>query len=132
MQPAERERTKQQILRAWSMNLLQLYATPPELCARPGTRPEIFSVARNQAASGTRQLTNLRHEVVPIDPPFDVIVPMFDGQRTRDQLAQVLLTNDGPGLTKALTGKSAGGKDAALRSIEMILERLVKESLVVR
>jgi methyltransferase-like protein len=132
MQPAERERTKQQILRTWSMNLLQLYATPPEVCARPGTRPEIVPLARYQAASGSRQVTNLRHEVVPIDSPFDIVVPLFDGQKSRDQIAQVFLTNDALGLTKKLAGQPVSGKNVALHSIETILERLVKESLVVR
>lgn len=132
VQPEECGRAKQQILRAWSMNLLQLYATPPEVCARPGRRPEICAIARHQAANGSRELTNLRHEVVPIDPPFDQIVPLFDGVRTRDQIADVFLSNDALGLTKKLVGQPGSGKNVALHSIEQLLDRFVKESLVVR
>lgn len=122
--PEERARTKEQFLRAWALNLVQLYVTPLEACTRPGTRPEIFSIARQQAASGSRELTNLRHEVVPIEPPFDQVVPLFDGQRSRDQIGQELM--------RLLGGAAGANKAAASRAVEQLLERFVKESLLVR
>ena len=122
--PDERPRSVAQLLRAWSMNLIQLYVTPPDACTRPSSRPEIFAIARQQAANGSRDLTNLRHEVVPIEPPFDQIIPMFDGQRTRERIADEIGTK--------LPGKFFSNKSVALRATEQLVEHFAKESLLVR
>jgi methyltransferase-like protein/ubiquinone/menaquinone biosynthesis C-methylase UbiE len=126
-----RARTKLQLLRAWSMNLVQLYTTPPVACTRAGDHPMVWPVARHQAASGALELTNLRHELVPIEPPFDKIITLLDGTRSRGQLADELLASDLLGLGPELADKPVVRRQAATKALEKLLERFAKESLLV-
>ncbi|CAN5713088.1 lysine methyltransferase [soil metagenome] len=131
VRPDERARATLQLLNAWSMNLVQLYVTPPPLCTRPGDRPEIWKVARQQAASGMHALTNLRHEVVAIEPPFGQILGAFDGAHTRDQIAAQIISNESLGLAAKFADKPVVGRQVATRAMEALLERFGKESLMV-
>lgn len=126
-----RARTTAQLLRMWGMNLVQIYQNPPRSCARAGDRPEVWPVARQQAASGALELTNLRHELVLFPRPFDKIVVLFDGTRSRDQLVDALIAGDLCAPDAQLANKPVVRKQAINRELETMLEGFARESLLV-
>ena len=58
--------------------LIDVNVTPAPAAVLPPERPEVWPVARHQAASGADQVTNLRHELVNLDR---VVRPLLEASR---------------------------------------------------
>jgi methyltransferase-like protein len=90
------------LIECLAQQTIQLFTVPPRMQRRPGDRPRGFSVARYQVeapapvhplqkAPAKPMVTSLFHELVsPSD--FDrQILQLADGQRTRDEIIDVLV-----------------------------------------
>jgi methyltransferase-like protein/SAM-dependent methyltransferase len=78
------------LLQAFTADVVELHVSPPCLAAEPGERPRTSAWARFQARRGDR-VTNLRHEVVPVDDVTRYLLCALDGSRDRAALLEGLV-----------------------------------------
>jgi methyltransferase-like protein len=78
------------LLQAFTTDVVELHAWAPRLAAEPGGRPQTSAWARYQARRGDR-VTNLRHEVVPVDDVTRHLLGELDGSRDRAALLDGLV-----------------------------------------
>jgi methyltransferase-like protein len=77
------------VLQAFTAGVMEMHIYTPQLAVRPGPRPRAPGWARLQANAGNR-VTNLRHEVVPLDDISRFLLSQLDGERDRAALLEVL------------------------------------------
>jgi SAM-dependent methyltransferase len=115
--------------------MLDLYAEPIRIGAASSQRPCALALARYHAAQGAPVTANLRHEPVPIDVAWRLLLPLLDGTRDREALCE--------GLLQGLAGSDARllrdgqpitrydeRRDAALGLIEHMLKVLENSALL--
>jgi methyltransferase-like protein len=78
------------LLKAFGAGVVELHSHVPALDTAPGERPRATALGRLQAARGL-PLTNLRHEVVPLDDLSRQLLVHLDGTRDRAVLLELLL-----------------------------------------
>jgi methyltransferase-like protein/2-polyprenyl-3-methyl-5-hydroxy-6-metoxy-1,4-benzoquinol methylase len=77
----------QHLLRCYALHgVVKPYAWAPTLCTRVSERPQIWSYAREQAAHGSRDITNLLHENMTIEDHDLRLLALCDGTRSRSAL----------------------------------------------
>ena len=96
--PVARQRASNELIAAWMSRTIDFCVTPPPGVAAPTERPEVWKVARYQASLGQSILTNLRHEIVRLDPADQGKVAkmllFLDGTRTTDQIVDAITSSD--------------------------------------
>jgi methyltransferase-like protein/2-polyprenyl-3-methyl-5-hydroxy-6-metoxy-1,4-benzoquinol methylase len=92
-QPEDQQVLAVNMLKAflYSSDLIELHAFPLPFALRPGARPVASPWVRWQAANGSGQVTNLRHERVELDPLNQFLAQHLDGTRDTQELVDVLL-----------------------------------------
>jgi methyltransferase-like protein len=78
------------LLQAFTADVVELHVHAPRLAAEPGPRPRTPGFARLQARGGNR-VTNLRHEVVPLDDVGRHLLGLLDGERDRAALHEAMV-----------------------------------------
>jgi hypothetical protein len=78
------------LLQAFLTGVVELHLRPPSLAPAPGRFPRAPAFARRQAREGSR-VTNLRHEVVPLDDISRHLLGLLDGGRDREALVEGML-----------------------------------------
>ena len=73
-----------------SSDLIEFHAVPMSFARAPGEKPVALVHARVNAAEGQAKVTNRRHEVVHLSDMNLRLVPLLDGTRDRDALADAL------------------------------------------
>jgi hypothetical protein len=89
---------------AWTLRLASICITPPPAAIEVGERPEAWRVARYQASLGMLALTNMRHEVVKLEPNqqhVQKLITQLDGSRTVQQ------ASSDPSASKIVQGLAA-------------------------
>jgi methyltransferase-like protein/SAM-dependent methyltransferase len=71
-------------------DLIELYAAPVTFAHKAGAQPVALAHARLRAAEGHNRVGNRRHEVVQLSDLARRLVPLLDGTRDRDALADAL------------------------------------------
>ncbi|MBN9119242.1 MAG: class I SAM-dependent methyltransferase [Planctomycetes bacterium] len=74
----------------FASDLIELFAAPVTFARAPGEKPTALSHARLRAAEGHATVANRRHEVVRLSDLSQRLVPLLDGTRDRDALADAL------------------------------------------
>jgi len=91
--PDGNERDRAMLLDAL-YNMLSSYlivlTSEPAVMVTAGDRPKASPIARVDAANGAQATTNLRHELVPLDPVMCALLPAMDGTRDHAALIDVL------------------------------------------
>ncbi len=77
------------LLQAFLAGVLELHIHAPPLTLQPGRLPRAPEFARLQARAGNR-VTNLRHEVVPLDDISRHLLGLLDGSRDRETLVEAM------------------------------------------
>jgi methyltransferase-like protein len=110
---------RQTILGGHAAGLVELTTHAPNIASAPSDKPCSSPLARAQAAAGAGDLTNLKHERIPVAEDIDRhLIDLLDGTRDHDALARAL--RDG-----------GAGTDAA-RRLAASLTRLAELGLLVR
>jgi SAM-dependent methyltransferase len=78
------------LLQAFLAGVVELHLHAPPLVSVPGRFPRAPAFARRQAKEGNR-VTNLRHEVVPLDEINRHLLGLLDGSRDREALLEGML-----------------------------------------
>jgi methyltransferase-like protein/SAM-dependent methyltransferase len=78
------------LLQAFTADVVVLHVAPPRLATAPGERPRTSAYARFQAGLGDR-VTTLRHEVLPVDEVTRHLLCALDGSRDRTALLEGLV-----------------------------------------
>jgi SAM-dependent methyltransferase len=93
-----RQRAANELIAAWMTRAIDFHVTPPPGVATPTDRPEVWKVARHQASLGQSVLTNLRHEIVRLNPAdrggMARMLLSLDGTRTTDQIVDSIASSD--------------------------------------
>jgi hypothetical protein len=79
------------LLQCYGSGLVELHTSPDSFVIRPGERPLASPLARLQASRGSRQVTNLRHEMISIDENLGRFLALLDGRRGRKDLHAVVM-----------------------------------------
>jgi methyltransferase-like protein len=129
-------RTLWDLYAAASTALVELWTRPVVVAGRPGQRPVARPLARWQAAGGRPHVTNLRHEVVHVNPVERCVLRQLDGSRSAEDVLGVLADLAAAGeITVARDGQRAAepaGVRAALReALGQILNGFARNSLLV-
>jgi methyltransferase-like protein len=74
---------------SYSVSLIELHSWVPPFVTAVSERPVASPCARYQARLSDR-VANLRHERVLMDPLARFLVPLLDGERSREDLAAIL------------------------------------------
>jgi methyltransferase-like protein/SAM-dependent methyltransferase len=74
---------------SYSVSLIELHSWVPPFVSTVSERPVASACARYQARLSDR-VANLRHERVHMDPLAHFLVPLLDGEHTRENLAAIL------------------------------------------
>jgi methyltransferase-like protein len=74
----------------FASDLIELFASPVAFARTAGERPVALSHARLRAADGHAMVGNRRHDVVKLSDLSQRLVPLLDGTRDRDALADAL------------------------------------------
>jgi SAM-dependent methyltransferase len=75
------------LLQAFLSGVIELHLHAPPLTIQPGRFPRVPGFARRQARERDR-VTNLRHEVVPLDDVSRHLFVLLDGSRDREALVE--------------------------------------------
>ncbi len=78
------------LLHAFTADVIELHAHTPAFAVEPGERPVASAWARRQAGEGD-QVTNRRHELLPLDELTRHLLCLLDGTRDRAALTEALL-----------------------------------------
>ncbi len=73
-----------------SSDLLELHAAPVTFARAPGEKPRALAYARVCAADGHARVTNSRHEMIQLPDISQRLLPLLDGTRDREALADEL------------------------------------------
>lgn len=121
--PADDATLASDLLQCYGSGLVELHLGPDAFVTRAGDRPLASPLARLQARRGSRQVTNLRHEMVGIDEGLGYLLALLDGSRGRKELHAALsdwLVKTSPGMgrkRKELAGPIAERLDQALAQL---------------
>ncbi len=74
------------LLQCHLSGIVELHAAPAAFVSAAGERPLASPLARAQAAKGSRQVTNLRHEMVALEDSLAGFLQLLDGTRDRQAL----------------------------------------------
>ncbi len=80
----------QNLLQAYTAGVVELHVHSPRLATEPGERPRSGVLARRQARDGDK-VTNLRQELVQLDPLSLHLLRGLDGTRDRPALVDYLI-----------------------------------------
>lgn len=88
--PEDESTLASDLLQCYGSGLVELHSAPDPFVTRPGQRPLACPLARLQARRGNRQVTNLRHEMVPIDENLGRLLTLLDGTRGRKDIHAIV------------------------------------------
>ena len=111
---------RQAILGGHAAGLVQLTTHAPRIASAPTDKPRATPLARAQAAAGADEVTNLKHERIPLaDDMGKDLIALLDGTRDHEALTQAM-------------GKGNGGAGTdASRRLPASLARLADLALLV-
>ena len=123
-----------ELLQLYAAGVVQLRVWTPPVAATVGDKPVASSLARLQAATGDR-VTTLLHQPMAIDAFDRVLIPLLDGTRTLEMLAEAV-TDAG----YAIAGSSADDSGITSRTggvgpreaLQPELVRLARSGLLMR
>ena len=110
---ADRHRIARVVLRLIASARATVTTTPLRVGRADVARPVAFPLARLEAASGQPWITSRRHDGVALNPAVAALVPLLDGSRDRDALAQCLVAEMRDGTLKGVASP-ASSSDADL------------------
>jgi methyltransferase-like protein/predicted O-methyltransferase YrrM len=87
--PPDAQDLADRLLRSWRVDLVDLHRHPPQLPERISERPTASPLARIQART-SREVTNLRHRSVELDPVAQAMLCLLDGMHDRSALTTEL------------------------------------------
>ncbi len=73
-----------------SSDLIELHAEPVSFASVPGEKPLALAHARHRVADGHATVANRRHEVVKLSDLSANLLPLLDGTRDREAIADAL------------------------------------------
>jgi methyltransferase-like protein/protein-L-isoaspartate O-methyltransferase len=124
------------LLHCYSLKGLCLHSWQADMVNAAGDHPRISEVARYQAEKGENRIVNQRHETVSLDAFSSKLVPLLNGQRTREELLarMIKLRKDGALVVKY--EESVITEENELRSafdttLTQALEKLARAALLV-
>lgn len=117
----------QWLLYAYCCGALELHRHGYTAAVRPGERPEAWAWSRDMALR-SRNVTNLRHLGVALDPAEIFVLARADGTRTRGQIAIELA--EGETRRRAILGEPGSTSDFD-GMVGRILDSLADRALVV-
>jgi methyltransferase-like protein len=118
-------------------DLVELHATPVLFARTAGEKPVALAHARVRAADGHATVANRRHEVVRLSDLALRLLPLLDGTRDRDSLADALTTAALAGELTVQRGGQPTTDPAAVRAalvatLNPTLDALARDALLVR
>lgn len=122
----------QDILAGYFAEAFDLAIHPPGCTATPGDRPQTTQLARLLATEGNR-VTNLRHEIVLLNPVQRALLMRLDGRHDRTELAAALKNPQAADSPLVLDGRPLSSGDAAgiERLVRIALDELARLGLLV-
>ncbi|MEN9936406.1 MAG: hypothetical protein RLZZ387_2985 [Chloroflexota bacterium] len=117
----------------YSAGLVELYSHTPPVASSVGERPLASLVVRSQAERDDI-VANLRHECVPLDELQQALLPLLDGTRDREALADALAAMVADGrlsLGEAPEGEEGDVRARLERGLEELLAGLAQSALLV-
>jgi methyltransferase-like protein/trans-aconitate methyltransferase len=132
---AEAEDLRDALFRCFCESLVEFQAFPSPCAIRPGERPVASPVARLQARSA-KEVTNLSHEIIPVDVVNAHLLQLLDGTRDRPALTEALIQLAGEGqIVATRNGQVLDNKEeyAAVLSdqLETRLHDLARSALLI-
>jgi SAM-dependent methyltransferase len=112
----------------FGLGLVELWTRPPTYISQTGGQyPRSTRLARWQAAN-RHWVTSLRHKVIQADDAVRLVLPLLDGTRDRQALAEELVRRN----SAAQTGRIASIRDvqSAKRLLDRVLPQLANLSLL--
>lgn len=124
--PPDAQDLADRLLRSWRVDLVDLHLHPPQLPERISERPAASPLARIQART-SREVTNLRHRSVELDPVAQAMLCLLDGTHDRSALAAELraLALGGPS-SVASEDLQPRGPERWREDIDGSLERMLR------
>jgi len=86
---AQRDVLAAEIMRCFVGGAVELHCCPSPFAVEPGERPTACILARLQATRGG-EVTNRRHELMPLDESAQALLARLDGTRSRNEIAALL------------------------------------------
>jgi methyltransferase-like protein len=87
----DRNLLAENLLQAFLAEVIEFHVQVPPMALEPGSRPKAPELARYQASKGPR-VTNLRHEVIPLEDLTGFLLRHLDGTRDHPDLVNLLTT----------------------------------------
>jgi SAM-dependent methyltransferase len=120
-----------QILKAYSVAILELWTRPTDFIDAEAKTPRATALARLQAEAGG-PVINLRHESIIADEVVKNILPLLDGTRDRSGVRKELtrLVDSGKVNLKSKTGAGQATRTDLYAAVDECLRNFVNSSLL--